>query len=552
MATITALPTPPTRSDPVNFATRADDFLSALPAFGSEANNLADEVNSNKTIAVNSATSATASASSATASAASATASATSATTSATNANASATSATASATSATASLNSFNIRYLGSKTSDPTLDNQGNALTTGATYWNSTANSLRYWNGTAWATPVETAVTSAADAQTAFVNFSARYLGARSTQPSNDNFGQPLIAGASYWNTIENTLYIYLGPGGSGTGSWQAPVAIAVNAKDLAQTAQTNAQSFSLNASNSAIAAANSAAAAAGSASAAAGSATVATDAAADVNETYIDFSAKYLGSKTSEPSVDNAGAPLTEGAIYWNSTLGQLYVRKASTWEQAAFSVTGAVTSFNTRTGSITLNSGDVTGVLNSADVTVNNLNATSAIRINNNTVIDSTQNWVGPAITVSNGGTGASTLTGVLVGNGTSAVTTKTAPAGEIVGTSDSQTLSNKVLVNVREVYQAMAGNNIDLAAANYFTKTITTATTFTVTNVPISGQVAAFILELTNPGSQAITWFANTRWANGAPPLLTNSGSDILGFFTFNGGASWTAVVVARDVR
>jgi hypothetical protein len=43
-------------------------------------------------------------------------------------------------------------------------------------------------------------------------------------------------------------------------------------------------------------------------------------------------------------------------------------------------------------------------------------------------------------------NGGTGAITLTGVVIGNGTSAFTTVSAPAGSIVGTSDTQTLTNK----------------------------------------------------------------------------------------------------------
>lgn len=45
-----------------------------------------------------------------------------------------------------------------------------------------------------------------------------------------------------------------------------------------------------------------------------------------------------------------------------------------------------------------------------------------------------------------VANGGTGATTLTGVLKGNGTSAVTTMTAPSGALVGDTDTQTLTNK----------------------------------------------------------------------------------------------------------
>ena len=42
---ITALPTPPSRTDAANFSARADAFLGALPTFGSEANALAVEVN---------------------------------------------------------------------------------------------------------------------------------------------------------------------------------------------------------------------------------------------------------------------------------------------------------------------------------------------------------------------------------------------------------------------------------------------------------------------------------------------------------------------------
>jgi hypothetical protein len=87
---------------------------------------------------------------SAAASAAAAASSATSASTSATNASNSASAASVSASAAAASFDSFDDRYLGAKASDPTVDNDGNPLLTGALYWNSTVNEMRVYSGSAW------------------------------------------------------------------------------------------------------------------------------------------------------------------------------------------------------------------------------------------------------------------------------------------------------------------------------------------------------------------------------------------------------------------
>jgi len=83
----------------------------------------------------------------------SATAAATSAAnaaTSETNAATSETNAATSATAAAASYDDFDDRYLGAKASDPSVDNDGDALVTGALYWNTTSNELYVWNGSAW------------------------------------------------------------------------------------------------------------------------------------------------------------------------------------------------------------------------------------------------------------------------------------------------------------------------------------------------------------------------------------------------------------------
>lgn len=102
------------------------------------------------------------------------------------------------------------------------------------------------------------------------------------------------------------------------------------------------------------------------------------------------------------------------------------------------------------------------------------------------------------------------------------------------------------------IRETQIAMGANDIDLAAGNLFTKTISAATTFTVSNVLGSGNANSFILELTNGGSQTITWFSGVKWAGGTAPVLTAAGVDILGFYSHDGGTTWRGMVMAKDSK
>ena len=83
-------------------------------------------------------------------SAAAAATSATNAATSETNAANSATAAASSATSAAASYDDFDDRYLGAKTSAPALDNDGDALLTGALYFNTTSDIMFVYGTSGW------------------------------------------------------------------------------------------------------------------------------------------------------------------------------------------------------------------------------------------------------------------------------------------------------------------------------------------------------------------------------------------------------------------
>jgi hypothetical protein len=145
-------------------ATSAASSATTATTKASEASTSATNAASSATAAASSATTATTKASEASTSATNAASSATTATTKATEA---ATSATNAATSATASdtaktaaqaaqaaaeaaADNFDDTYLGAKSSDPTVDNDGDALTAGDLYFNTTNNILRVYNGSSW------------------------------------------------------------------------------------------------------------------------------------------------------------------------------------------------------------------------------------------------------------------------------------------------------------------------------------------------------------------------------------------------------------------
>jgi hypothetical protein len=57
-------------------------------------------------------------------------------------------------------LDSFDDRYLGTKSSDPTVDNDGNALAAGALYFSTTANVMKVYDGSSWIAATSAGATS--------------------------------------------------------------------------------------------------------------------------------------------------------------------------------------------------------------------------------------------------------------------------------------------------------------------------------------------------------------------------------------------------------
>lgn len=132
-------------------ASAASSSASSASTSASTATTKASEASTSATNAATSATNAASSATSASASATSATNSAAAAATSENNAASSASSAAASAAAAATALDNFDDRYLGPKSSNPTVDNDGNALVTGALYYRTTVPiGMKVWDGAQW------------------------------------------------------------------------------------------------------------------------------------------------------------------------------------------------------------------------------------------------------------------------------------------------------------------------------------------------------------------------------------------------------------------
>lgn len=168
--------------------------------------------------------------------------------------------------------------------------------------------------------------------------------------------------------------------------------------------------------------------------------------------------------------------------------------------------------------------------------------------------------------ALSVGQGGSGATTLTGILKGNGSGAFTAVTAPTGTLVGTTDTQTLTNKLVnaLNVFETRVVLSANSttgatitIDLNTGGWFALTNNaTISNFSVTNIPTAASSSAgFILDLTNGGAYSITFTINTvavKWIGGTAPTLTSSsGKDSIAF-VLNSDGTWTGFVLGKDLK
>ena len=175
----------PTASDVANAQTNAANAAASASAAASSASAASGSASS----ASGSASAAASSASAASTSASNASTSASNASTSETNAAASASAASTSETNAASSASAASTSASNAATSETNAGNSASAAAGSAS----------------------TASAAAASALAALDSFDDRYLGAKSSDPTVDNDGDPLVAGALYFNTVSEVMKLYTG-----------------------------------------------------------------------------------------------------------------------------------------------------------------------------------------------------------------------------------------------------------------------------------------------------------------------------------------------------
>ena len=185
---------------------QVDAAAASATAAASSASSSATSATNSATSASTSSTQATNSTNSATASANSATASANSATASANSATASAGSASTATTQATNASNSASTATTQASNASSSASAAATSASQAAISETNAATSATNSSNSATA-----AASSAASALAAFDNFDDTYLGAKASDPSTDNDGDALTAGDLYFNTVSDVMRLYTG-----------------------------------------------------------------------------------------------------------------------------------------------------------------------------------------------------------------------------------------------------------------------------------------------------------------------------------------------------
>jgi hypothetical protein len=355
----------------------------------------------------------------------------------------------------------------------------------------------------------------------------------------------------------------------------------------------SNAGTFATNASNSATAAATS---------------------ASNAAATYDSFDDRYLGAKSTvsgDPTVDNDGDPLIDGALFFDTTnnVTKVYDLGTTTWlrttptsgDQANIdTVSGIAANVTTVAGisadvvtvadsaanistvvtniaNVNLVGGSITNV-NTVATNLASVNSFAAIyRIAASDPVDSLDegdlvfNTADNKMKVYNGAAWqdvAPVATSLTV----SQISDLTADATELnrndittLGTSEASKVvtadANGVVIfdagvveDETAVTSSSNATTVNCRDGNVFTHVLTENTTFTFSNPPASGRAFGFTLKIVQDASASgytVTWPASVDWPSATAPTLTATASavDVFVFYTHDSGTTFYGFVAGQ---
>lgn len=139
----------------------------------------------------------------------------------------------------------------------------------------------------------------------------------------------------------------------------------------------------------------------------------------------------------------------------------------------------------------------------------------------------------------------------------SGTAITSGDISTSGSIATTSTMAVGQSSAAANTDlDVNGAYAGNvvavsalDINCSTSNYFTKAISSNSTFTFSNVP-SSRAYSFTLEIDHNGG-TISWPSSVKWPADTAPTLTTGKTHIFIFVTDDGGARWRGVAAVDFV-
>ena len=231
-------------------------------------------------------------------------------------------------TAAEAALDTFDDSFLGAKTSDPTVDNDGNALIDGALYFNTTVDLMKVYNlaNTTW---YQLALTGSnqTNVNTVAADLSgSNTIGTVSTNIANVNTTATNIANINTTAGIDTEITNVSGISSAISAVNSNSTNInAVNANstniNLVATNNTNVTNVGTNIASITTAATN----------------------LADINA----FANIYLGPQSSAPTVDPDGSALDLGDLYFDTTSSTMKVYSSTGWINAGSSINATAARF-------------------------------------------------------------------------------------------------------------------------------------------------------------------------------------------------------------